>query len=309
MPCAVDLQRAGVLCGGPVEGIEQPQRQLIHLARSRSRGHQSAVKAVRLQRIQHVFAFADHVHRNIPRRALTADVRRRLMVAENDQDEIIVGARTQVAREHVEEVLHRARVARSHIGPVGPLREGALQRRGVVGLVPTACAASWAAPAVSAEKECACSRSERTRTAACADGAVPRAGRAPPPHTDRVYATIRIPGRDNPAWRNHRCRRSRRRRLPASLAHARHHRDGPVARRFEHGHERRSLLRHQQLIAGEIAHLDTRKQAQMRQHRLAPEGRRGDKPPTRRRGRCPAVRRQAARVPAAAPARTRADRR
>ena len=67
-------------------------------------------------------AVHDHVHRHLPRRAFAADERGRLVVADENHDEVAIGALAEQAADPRVGRAERARVARPEVHPVRLLR-------------------------------------------------------------------------------------------------------------------------------------------------------------------------------------------
>jgi hypothetical protein len=87
----------------------------------------------------------DHVHGNVPGRLLPGHARRRLVIAQHDQDEIRAAPRAQVAGECGKHVVDGAGVRRVEVLPFRPLGLQRLRDRGVVRLVrqQSRCQSGW----------------------------------------------------------------------------------------------------------------------------------------------------------------------
>ena len=79
---------------------------------------EARTESILQQPVKDAFPAADHVHGDVPRRISAADGRRRLMVAEHDENQV-VGLFAQVTRQRPVLVRHRAHVARPEVRQIG----------------------------------------------------------------------------------------------------------------------------------------------------------------------------------------------
>ena len=162
----------------------------------------------------------DDVHGHIPRRAFAADRRRRLMIAEQDQDAIAVRGRAQVAAERRVGVGHRRRRSPAERRPVGLLRVRVHDRRPVVGSIGQHARPVGLIRRRRAERKVRADGRKEDEQRRPATAGRARASRTAPAKTDREWRTSRTRALDSRAAPRRRCRRIRRTRLPATVAAA-----------------------------------------------------------------------------------------
>ena len=168
-------------------------------------------EAAGAQRLQHGRPARHDVHRHVPRRALAGHRGRRLVVAEEHQDEVAVGMLPQVATNRGKRIRHRVHIAGRQVQVIGHAGERLAQPGPAYGSADSS-APSQADTERSGRTARGCWSSGRTRTAAGRPAGPLRARRAGPSRTDRERATTRSAARRSRGRRCRRWSRSRRRR-------------------------------------------------------------------------------------------------
>src|SRR5581483_1534490 len=103
------------------EGIHQDRHQCMHVAKRRALGRKAGPEAVRSKPREHLAALCfwrDDMDWYVPRRALSGHERRRLMIPDQNHDEVAVGVLPQIAGKRSVRVRDRRCVRRSEILPV-----------------------------------------------------------------------------------------------------------------------------------------------------------------------------------------------
>jgi hypothetical protein len=91
----------------------------LHLPERRPSGFDTGTKTVGNEPIEHVSATADYMHRHVPGGPFAAYDGRRLMIANENHDEIAIGMRADVTGKSREFVRDRVHVTGAQIAPVG----------------------------------------------------------------------------------------------------------------------------------------------------------------------------------------------
>src|SRR6188474_3008858 len=101
------------------EGFEQQRGECVHRADWWAMWLESVAEPFLEQTIENRSAPSEDVNGHAPRHTATADRRRRLMIAERDDDHVVARMLTEIARDGRVLVCHRMRVAWPQVSEIG----------------------------------------------------------------------------------------------------------------------------------------------------------------------------------------------
>src|SRR5215472_16497980 len=100
------------------EGIQQKRQERVHASDCRTLGYQAGSETAAFESIEQRTAARDHMNRHVPRSALAAHSGGRLVISDENHDEIATGPLPEVPAEHGEVIRQRFAVSRSKVHPV-----------------------------------------------------------------------------------------------------------------------------------------------------------------------------------------------